>query len=195
MIPCGHASKDQTHELARRIVVARDRTTHRLLRNTTRGLRKTNVMEPAYPTRTTKSVLDPWGKLLSAWLYTDQHRPIGACECALVGGVRRRLEVAHVKLAHSRAFWLVAYWGQSHEMLFDVHTRTFSTFGGVPKRGLYDSMKTAIDRIGRGRKRTSRSSATAPPVGRKASSRIPVRYYWSSLTSFPLLTEREAFIN
>ncbi len=32
-----------------------------------------------------------------------------SCEYAFVGGLRRRLEVAHTKLAASRAFWLVAY--------------------------------------------------------------------------------------
>lgn len=31
-----------------------------------------------------------------------------SCEYAFVGGLRRRLEVAHAKLAASRAFWLVA---------------------------------------------------------------------------------------
>ena len=35
-------------------------------------------------------------------------------EYAWVGGLRRRLEVAHTKLCGSRAFWLVAYPSQSH---------------------------------------------------------------------------------
>jgi len=77
-----------------------------------------------------------------------------SCEYAVVGGLRCRLEVAHVKLAASRVFWLVAYPAQSHEMLFDAHTRAFTAFGGVPRRGIYDNMKTAVDRIGRSRERT-----------------------------------------
>ena len=40
-------------------------------------------------------------------------------------GLRRRLEVAHIKLCASRAFWVVAYPSQSHEMLFDAHARAF----------------------------------------------------------------------
>ena len=40
------------------------------------------------------------------------------------------LDLAHVKLACSRAFWL-AYPTQSHEMLFDAHTQAFTAFGGV----------------------------------------------------------------
>ena len=77
-----------------------------------------------------------------------------SCEYVFVGGLRRRLEVAHVKLAASRAFWLVAYPSQSHEMLFDAHARAFAAFGGVPRRGIYDNMKTAVDRVGRGKERT-----------------------------------------
>ena len=75
-------------------------------------------------------------------------------ESAVVAGVRRRLELAHLKLCSSRAFWLVAYPAQSHEMLFDAHIRAFNAFGGVPKRGIYDNMKTAVDAVGRGKART-----------------------------------------
>ena len=77
-----------------------------------------------------------------------------SCEYAELGGQRRRLELAHVKLCASRAFWLVAYPHQSHEMLFDAHTRAFLAFGGVPRRGIYDNMKTAVDKVGAGKART-----------------------------------------
>jgi len=77
-----------------------------------------------------------------------------SCEYAVIAGVRKRLEVAHMKLAASRAFWLVAYPMQSHEMLFDAHARAFAAFGGIPRRGIYDNMKTAVDRVGRGKERT-----------------------------------------
>jgi len=77
-----------------------------------------------------------------------------SCEYAIIEGSRRRLEVAHVKLCASRAFWLVAYYAQSHEMLFDAHARAFAAFGGVPARGIYDNMKTAVDRVGKAKERT-----------------------------------------
>jgi transposase len=77
-----------------------------------------------------------------------------SCEYVFVGGLRRRLEVAHLKLAASRAFWLVAYPAQSHEMLFDAHARSFAALGGVPRRGIYDNMKTAVDRVGVGKARS-----------------------------------------
>ena len=74
-------------------------------------------------------------------------------EYVFIGGLRRRLEVAHTKLCASRAFWLTAYYTQSHEMLFDAHTQAFSAFGGVPRRGIYDNMKTAVDKVKRGKER------------------------------------------
>jgi transposase len=77
-----------------------------------------------------------------------------SCEYVFVGGLRRRLEVAHTKLASSRAFWLTAYPTQSHEMLFDAHARAFAAFGGVPRRGIYDNMKTAVDKVGTGKARS-----------------------------------------
>lgn len=77
-----------------------------------------------------------------------------SCEYATIAGIRRRLEVAHIKLAHSRAFWVIAYPTQSHEMLFDAHAQAFAAFGGVPRRGLYDNMKTAVDKVGHGKDRT-----------------------------------------
>ena len=77
-----------------------------------------------------------------------------SCEYAFIGGLRRRLEVAHVKLCASRAFWVVAYPSQSHEMLFDAHGRAFTAFGGIPRRGIYDNMKTAVDKVGQGKERT-----------------------------------------
>lgn len=42
---------------------------------------------------------------------------------------------------------------QTHEMLFDAHVHGFRVFGGVPGRGIYDNMKTAVDRVGRGKER------------------------------------------
>jgi hypothetical protein len=63
------------------------------------------------------------------------------------------LQMAHIKLSHSRAFLLRAYLLQTHEMLFDAHWHGFRVFGGVPARGIYDNMKTAVDRVGRGKER------------------------------------------
>ncbi len=74
-------------------------------------------------------------------------------EPLVVGGVYRHLQVAHIKLCASRVFLVVAYPTQSHEMLFDAHTRAFRVFGGVPLRGIYDNMKTAVDKVLSGKQR------------------------------------------
>ena len=74
-------------------------------------------------------------------------------EGLVIGGIYRRIQVSHLKLCASRAFWLVAYPGQGHEMLFDAHTRSFAALGGIPRRGIYDNMKTAVDRVNKGKGR------------------------------------------
>lgn len=74
-------------------------------------------------------------------------------EYAWIGGLRRALEVSHLKLPCSRAFFVIAYPTQSHEMLFDAHTRSFQALGGIPRRGIYDNMKTAVDKVKKGKER------------------------------------------
>ena len=71
------------------------------------------------------------------------------------------LRVAQVQLSYSRAFFLRAYPRQTHEMLFDAHNHAFRVLGGVPRRGIYDNMRTAIDKVGRGKER--RSTLASPP--------------------------------
>ncbi|KQP03535.1 IS21 family transposase, partial [Pseudorhodoferax sp. Leaf265] len=56
-------------------------------------------------------------------------------------------------LSHSRAFIVRAYLLQTHEMLFDAHNHAFRVLGGVPRRGIYDNMKTAVDKVRRGKER------------------------------------------
>ena len=75
-------------------------------------------------------------------------------EGLVVGGIYYRVQVAHMKLCASRAFWLVAYPSQGHEMLFDAHTRSFAALGGVARRGIYDNMRTAVDKVHKGKGRT-----------------------------------------
>ncbi len=75
-------------------------------------------------------------------------------EGLVVGGIYYRMQVSHMKLCASRAFWLVAYPSQGHEMLFDAHTRSFAALGGVARRGIYDNMRTAVDKVHKGKGRT-----------------------------------------
>ena len=72
---------------------------------------------------------------------------------AIIGGERIKLQVAHIKLSYSRVFLVRAYLLQTHEMLFDAHAQAFRVFGGVPRRGIFDNMKTAVDRVLVGKQR------------------------------------------
>lgn len=75
-------------------------------------------------------------------------------EHLMIGGVWRKIMAAHLKLCASRAFVLQAYPTQSHEMLFDAHTCAFTALGGITRRGIYDNMKTAVDKVKQGKLRT-----------------------------------------
>jgi transposase len=74
-------------------------------------------------------------------------------EHVVIGGEEQVVKVAHLRLCYSRAFFLVAYPRESQEMVFDAHARAFAFLGGVPRRGIYDNMKPAVDAIFTGRER------------------------------------------
>jgi transposase len=70
-------------------------------------------------------------------------------ESLMIGGIQCKVLAAHTKLCASRAFVISAYPTQSHE----IHTRAFNALGGVPERGIYDKMKTAVDKVLKGKGR------------------------------------------
>lgn len=56
-----------------------------------------------------------------------------------------QIKVAHVRLCHSRMFFILAYPRETQEMVFDAHDRAFAFFKGACARGIYDNMKTAVE--------------------------------------------------
>ncbi len=70
-----------------------------------------------------------------------------------LGGQLQKVKVAHLRLSYSRAFLVVAYPRESQEMVFDAHARSLEFLGGIPRRGIYDNMKTAVDAIFVGKER------------------------------------------
>jgi transposase len=74
-------------------------------------------------------------------------------EIVLLDGVTMTIKVAHVRLCHSRMFFVRAYPRESQEMVFDAHERAFAFFKGACARGIYDNMKTAVDAIFIGKER------------------------------------------
>lgn len=75
-------------------------------------------------------------------------------EVVLIDGVTVIVKVAHVRLCHSRMMFVRAYPREAQEMVFDAHDRAFAFFKGACTRGIYDNMKTAVDAIFVGKKRT-----------------------------------------
>lgn len=70
-----------------------------------------------------------------------------------LGGMPSTIKVAHLRLSHSRFFLTVAYPRETQEMVFDAHRRAFDLFGGSCRRGIYDNMKTAVNKIMAGKER------------------------------------------
>jgi transposase len=74
-------------------------------------------------------------------------------ETVELGGVIQKIKVAHFRLCYSRLSFVVAYPRETQEMLFDAHEQAFSFFGGIPQKGIYDNMKTAVDTVFIGKER------------------------------------------
>ena len=68
-------------------------------------------------------------------------------DIVVMNGVTTVVKVAHVRLCHSRMFFVRAYPRETQEMVFDAHERAFAFFKGACTRGIYDNMKTAVDTI------------------------------------------------
>jgi transposase len=74
-------------------------------------------------------------------------------ETVLLAGAAVRVKVAQMRLCHSRMLFVRAYLRETQEMVFDAHEKAFAFFKGVPTRGIYDNMKTAVDGVFVGKER------------------------------------------
>ena len=92
---------------------------------------------------------------------------------AVLGGERTKLQVAHIKLSHSRAFLVRAYLLQTHEMLFDAHWHGFRVLGGIPERGIYDSEAGPPSVRGLAERRRRWTALAAAKIGRSTLGFLP----------------------
>jgi len=74
-------------------------------------------------------------------------------ETVELGGVVQTIKVAHFRLSYSRLSFVIAYPRETQDMLFDAHAQAFLFFNGIPLRGIYDNMKTAVDTVFIGKER------------------------------------------
>lgn len=70
-----------------------------------------------------------------------------------LGGVLRKIKVAHFRMAYSRQMFVVAYPREIQEMVLDAHVHAFAFFGGVPARLIYDNLKAVVDTVFAGKER------------------------------------------
>ena len=57
------------------------------------------------------------------------------------------IKVAHIRLSYSRFFLVVAFPNEQLEMVMEAHNQAFEFFDGVCKKGIYDNMKTAVQKV------------------------------------------------
>jgi len=74
-------------------------------------------------------------------------------EWVLMAGMPVKVKVAHLRLCYSRMFLSVAYPRETQEMVFDAHLRAFEFFGGICRRGIYDNLKTVVNKVLSGKER------------------------------------------
>jgi transposase len=75
-------------------------------------------------------------------------------ELVEMAGMPVTVKAAQIRLCHSRHFLVVAYPRETQEMVFDAHIRAFDFFGGVCRRGIYDNLKTVVNKILAGKERS-----------------------------------------
>lgn len=68
-------------------------------------------------------------------------------------GRRRKAQLFCMKFCFSKRSFVWAYDRANLESFLDGHVRAFEYFGGVPKRIAYDNLKSAVIKVGKGRKR------------------------------------------
>ncbi|WP_228125113.1 IS21 family transposase [Candidatus Methylospira mobilis] len=74
-------------------------------------------------------------------------------ETVVLDGVEQVVKVAQFRLTYSRQMFVIAYPRETQEMVLDAHNQAFDFFGGVPKRMVYDNLKTVVDAIFSGKDR------------------------------------------
>lgn len=70
-----------------------------------------------------------------------------------IAGVVQRVKAAHFRLTHSRQPFVMVFPRETQDMVFAAHDAAFHYWGGVPRQGIYDNLKTCVDQILEGKER------------------------------------------
>ncbi len=60
-------------------------------------------------------------------------------ETITLQGLPLTIKAAHMKLSYSRMPFVCAYFRETQELVFDAHDKAFEFYGGICRRGIYDS--------------------------------------------------------
>jgi transposase len=69
------------------------------------------------------------------------------------GGDRRKIQLFVMTLPWSNARFVAAFPRATQEFFFEGHLKAFEFFGGVPRRIIYDNLKSAVTKVFKGRRR------------------------------------------
>ncbi len=64
-----------------------------------------------------------------------------------MAGMPAKVKVAHLRSRHSRLFLCIACPREIQEMVFDAHIQAFEFFGRVCSKGIYDNLKSSVNKI------------------------------------------------
>lgn len=70
-----------------------------------------------------------------------------------IDGVVQRVKAAHFRLTHSRQPFVMVFPRETQEMVFAAHDAAFHYWGGVPRQGIYDNLKTCVEQVLEGKER------------------------------------------
>jgi len=92
-----------------------------------------------------------------------------------LAGVLTEVQLFIMRLSASGRAYPRAYLSEAQEVFLDGHVRAFSHFGGVPRRVRYDNLKSAVEKVlkGRGRVESDRFTALRSTTVLTASSACP----------------------
>lgn len=76
----------------------------------------------------------------------------------IMKGEKRIVQIFVMRLCYSRRIFVMAFPNQRQEAFFAGHVAAFAHFEGVPHRLTYDNLKTAVERILKGRNRAEQPS-------------------------------------
>ncbi len=74
-------------------------------------------------------------------------------EHVVLDGEDQKIKVAHFRLCHSRKPFVMAYRGESQEMVLDAFVQALAFYDGVPRRVIIDNPKTMVTYVSRSKER------------------------------------------